>query len=162
MANNIVIFSGNGKGISPVIKKLLDEIGSLLNIKGYYTERNGKYLHYHNFKSGDRFMSVFKDISIHLEDELFRFENILLNKISLFPSPDLFIFDHVSDLECRSERFCRQMMTLFESRIPVLIIVNDKKHTAYEKIKELAPFHFIDLNCDNHEDTYRKLLNLLN
>ncbi|MBN2423790.1 MAG: hypothetical protein JXR46_04670 [Calditrichaceae bacterium] len=162
MANNIVIFSGKKDGISPVIKNLLDEIGSLLSIKGYYTEKNGKYMHYHNLKTGDRFMSVFKDISNHHEEEIFYLENTLLNKISLFPSPDLFIFDHVSDLECRSERFCRQIMTLFESRIPVLIIINDRNHNAYKKIKELAPFHFVDLNCDNQEDTYRKLLNLLN
>jgi nucleoside-triphosphatase THEP1 len=80
----------------------------------------------------------------------------------LFPHPDLFIIDGIGDIECHSERFCRQIMTIFESRIPVVIVLNNENHPAFQKMKEIAPFHFVRLEDDNHAETYSKLLSLLN
>ncbi len=161
MANNVIIFSDNEEGIAPVVKHLLGEIGSLLQIKGYFIKQEQQELRYYQMKSQSHLLSVPQDIDSYRQDETIQAELKLINEISLFPNPDLYILNGIGDIECQSERFCRQLMTLFESRVPVIVCLNDKDTEAYKKLKDIAPFHFVDIIDNEQSETYAKLLTLL-
>jgi nucleoside-triphosphatase THEP1 len=139
----------------------MEDTSRLLHIKGYYTEYESGSIHYMNFNSREKFLSLSKNDSEIDEESFNLIETKLINEISLFPAPDLFILDQVGKFECRSDRFCQQMLTLFESKIPVIIILENQQHAAYSKIINRTHFKALDMNRDNYQNTYQKLLDLL-
>lgn len=161
MVSNIIVIADHSDRITPFLNNLLNDIGDLLNIRGFFLEENESQYKYHQIKTGSHFLSILKNNSSYPKEKIAQAEMKLLNEMSLFPNPDLFIFDGFGNMECNSGKFCQQIMTLFESRIPVIIALKDKNHPVLQKLDKTSSFHIVYEKKDDQPESYINILNFL-
>lgn len=165
MAQKIFVVGKPFSGKTRLVRDIYQELGNLLCIRGYYTEKiiNAEEIErvvIHLFR--DPSISHLLDLNSGPNDSQFEIlGEFLVPELSLFPTCDLFLIDEIGCPACSTPRMRQQLLTVLASRIPVIATVSEKYFDQAVDLIHPSNVEIIRINSHCGEDLYLEILKIL-
>ncbi len=162
---NILITGLPGAGKSTLIKKL-SEIFKEFNPTGFYTSE----IKENSVITGFEIISLYGDsrtlAHVNLKSkqivgkykvDVKGFDHFLENIFSKEKKTGLYIFDEIGKMECKSKKFSKIIIGLFNSEKPVIASISDKGTGLINEIKKRDDIKLFEITPHNHELKLKEL-----
>ena len=166
MPNNVFITGPPGVGKTTIIKKLIKDLMPLV-LKGFYKEcitdnqickgyriltldfKEQVLAHIH-FEGPDRI----GDYGINIEG----FENLVLPELEINKDVELFIIDEISNMECLSKQFYKQVLKILESESPLIASLSLSDTPEILKLRSRKDISVLNVTFKNRNALWKRIL----
>ena len=166
MPNNVLITGPPGVGKTTIIKHLIKDLKPLV-LRGFYKEciidnqickgyriltldyKEQVLAHIH-FEGPDRI----GEYGINIEG----FENLVLPELEINKDVELFIIDEISNMECLSKQFCKQVLKILESEIPVIASLSLSDTPEILEIRSRKDISIVNVTYKNRNALWKTIL----
>ena len=166
MPKNVFITGPLGVGKTTIIKHLIKDLKPLI-IRGFYKERiidnqickgfriitldfREQVLAHIHFEGPDRI----GEYGINIEG----FENLVLPELETIDNVELFIIDEISDMECLSKKFCKKVLQILESDIPMIATLSLSEIPEIGNFRNRKDVSLLKVTHKNRDSLWKKIL----
>jgi len=166
MARKIIVLGDSASGKSNLIKIIYQELRLLLRIHGYLIHKQIeggqlKSLQISFFRNPETPLTMNPVDLITDDPGTLQYTERILEELSLFPSPDMFLIDDLGMEYLNFPRIGQQLRTIFLSRIPSIFTTTDADYQRIRNSINDIHIELIRINAHSGEDLYLNILKLI-